>query len=50
MELGVGTELAKADTKTDYQLVLLHPNNCPLLAMHWKGEVYIDMTLLFGLR
>ena len=49
-QLGVGTELAKADIKSAYRLVPVHPDDRPLLAMQWEGMVYVDTALPFGLR
>lgn len=28
----------------------MHPDDCPLQAVEWKGKVYIDPMLSFGLR
>ena len=49
-QLGDGTELAKADIKAAYRMVPVHPDDRPLLAMQWEGEVYLYRALLFGLR
>lgn len=49
-QLGMGTELAKADIKSAYRLVPVHPDDRPLLAMQWEGMVYVDAALPFGLR
>ena len=48
-QLGIGTELAKADIKAAYRLVPVHPQDRPLLAMEWQEKVYVDTALPFGL-
>ena len=48
--LGAGTLLAKVDIESAYRLVPVHPDDRPLLAMQWKGGVYVDTMLPFGLR
>ena len=48
--LGRGTELAKADIRAAYRIVPVHPDDRPLLAMEWDGQVYVDGALPFGLR
>jgi hypothetical protein len=47
LQLGRGTELAKADTKA---IVPVHPDDHHLLAMRWQGGIYVESALLFGLR
>ena len=44
-ELGCGTEIAKADIKVAYRQVPVHPQDRPLLAMHWQDKVYVDTAL-----
>ena len=39
--------LAKVDIKQAYRNVPVHPNDRPLL---WRGQVFIDKVLPFGLR
>lgn len=50
MALGPGTLLAKIDIKSAFRLIPVHPADRHLLAMEWKGYVYIDTCLPFGLR
>ena len=46
---GKGTELAKIDVKLAYRNFPVHPEDRYLLGMEWKGRVYVDGTLPFGL-
>ena len=48
--MGRGTLLAKLDIKSAYRLVPIHPSDRPLLGMVWRGDIYVDMMLPFGLR
>ncbi len=48
--LGRGSLLAKMDIRQAYRQVSVHPDDRPLLGMLWKGKVYVDTTLPFGLR
>ena len=50
MEWGEGTELAKIDVAHAYHNITVHPADRHLLGMMWKGEVYVDTALHFGLR
>ena len=47
---GTGAQMAKIDLKEAYRMVPIHPEDRPLLGMRWKGGVFIDGTLPFGLR
>ena len=47
---GAGTLLAKIDISHAYRNVPVHPEDRQLLGMIWKGSIYIDATLPFGLR
>jgi len=38
------------DIESAYRLIPVHPNDRPLLGMIWKGKLYVDTTLPFGLR
>lgn len=49
-EMGPGTELAKIDIAHAYRNVPVHPQDRPLLAMQWQGQLFIDTVLPFGLR
>ena len=44
--LGKGGTLAKLDIKSAYHIVLAHPEDPLLLAMHWTNGIYIDKTLI----
>ena len=48
--LGLGALMAKLDIEAAYRLVPVHPDERPLLAVRWKGEVFCDTMLPFGLR
>ena len=48
--LGVGTLLAKLDVRSAYHLILVHPDDHPLLGFQWQGVQYVDGMLPFGLR
>ena len=48
--LGKGALMAKVDFESAYRLVSVHPEDRPLLAMSWQGQVYVDPMLPFGLR
>lgn len=41
---------AKDDFESVYLLVPVHPDDRVLLAMQWKGGVFVDAILLFGLQ
>ena len=43
-------ELAKVDIASAYQIMPVHQQDCPLLRMIWKGEVFVDTVLPFRLR
>ena len=48
--LGRGCLLAKIDLKEAYRAVPVHPADQRLLAVAWRGTIYIDKALPFGLR
>ena len=48
--LGPGTLLAKVDIESAYRLIPVHPQDRPLLAVRWNGQIFIDQMLPFGLR
>lgn len=48
--VGSGALLAKADIKSAYRLVPVHPEDRLLLGVEWEGLHYIDAMLPFGLR
>ena len=47
---GKGCLLAKLDLESAYRMVPVHPEDRLLLGMKWKGSVWMDTTLPFGLR
>ena len=50
LQLGPGTLLGKMDVKEAFRIVPIHPSDRLLLAIQWKGNLYIDKVLPFGLR
>ena len=42
--------LAKIDIKSAFHLLPVHPADRHLLGMKWRGNVYIDHCIPFGLR
>ena len=48
--LGRGALLAKADIKSAFRLLPVHPADRHLLGMLWNDELYIDTCLLFWVR
>lgn len=48
--LGSGTVLGKCDVKEAYRLIPIHVEDWGLLGMYWRGRLYVDMVLPFGLR
>ena len=49
-KLSPGALLAKVDIESAYSLIPVHPQDRPLQAMRWEGQLYIDPMLPFGLR
>ena len=49
-QYGKGEVMAKIDIESAYRLIPVHPIDRPLQAMEWKGQIYIDPMLPFGLR
>lgn len=49
-QLGRGALLAKIDIESAYRLIPVHPQDRPLQAVSWEGQIYIDSMLPFGLR
>ena len=47
---GQGALLAKMDIDSAYRNVPVHPADRPLLGMQWKGSIFFDTRLPFGLR
>ena len=50
LKSGRSTLLAKIDIKNAFRLLPVHPADCHLLGMKWRGYVYIDHCIPFGLR
>ena len=50
LQLGKGTMLAKINIKSAFRLLPVHSTDWYLLAMKWKGYIYIDGCIPFGLR
>jgi hypothetical protein len=50
VQRGRGTLLAKMDIRQAYRNVPIHPTDRPLLGMQWKGAIFVDAALPFGLR
>ena len=44
-KLGRGSLLAKADIEFTYQLIPVHPNDRPLLAICWGSGALVDAML-----
>ena len=50
LRLGPGTLLAKIDIQHAFRNILINPADRKYLGVSWKGSVYVDMVLPFGLR
>jgi len=50
LELGTGTQLAKLDIQNVYCIIPVHLADRRLLGMSWRGHLYVDSVLPFGLR
>ncbi|XP_065908270.1 uncharacterized protein [Dysidea avara] len=50
LKSGRNTMLAKIDSKSAFHLLPVHPADRHLLGMKWRGNVYIDHCIPFGLR
>ena len=42
--------MAKFDVEGAYRNIAVHPADCYLLGMKWRGQYYVDLALPFGLR
>ena len=49
-QLGKGALPFKMDIQSAYRLIPVHPQDRVLQGMEWKGKVYVDPRLPFGLR
>jgi len=47
---GRGCQLTKLDVEAAYRIVPVHPDDHPTLGLRWKGQVFLDTALPFGLR
>ena len=43
LNLGRGTLMAKADIKSAYHLVPVHPDDRPLLAIRWRDAIFVTI-------
>ena len=50
VQLGPGTELTEIDVKGIFCLVPVNPLDHHLLDMEWRGGIFIDICLPFGMR
>ena len=50
MKAGQGALLAKLDIKSAYRNIPIHPEDRHLLGMRWRGKLFVDTCLPFGLR
>ena len=48
-KVGQGCYLAKADIKSAFRIVPIHPDNYHLMGSIWKGQYYYDKFLAMGL-
>ena len=48
--LGRETLVAKLDIKSAFRIIPVHPADRILLGMQWRGSLYVDTVLPFGLR
>lgn len=47
---GSGALMIKVDIRNAYRVVPIHPEDRWLIGMTWRGSVYVDTALPFGLR
>ncbi len=50
LRLGQGANLAKFDVSGAFRTVHVHLDDRHLLGMQWRGHIYVDKVLPFGLR
>ena len=50
LTLGKGTQLAKLDIKSAYRVIPVFPGDRLLLGVTWKGNIFVDTVLPFGLH
>ena len=46
---GPGALMAKFDVEAAYRNIAVHPDDCFLLGMKWRGKYFVDLALPFGL-
>ena len=47
---GPSALMAKFEVESAYQNIPVHPDDCFLLGMRWRGQFYVDLLLPFGFR
>ena len=47
---GSGALMAKFDVEAAYRNIAVHPEDCYLFGMKWRGQSFMDLALPFGLR
>ena len=50
LALGAGALMVKFDVEAMYRTIPVHPEDRWLLGMLWKGKLFVDKTLPFGLQ
>ena len=50
LQLGEDCLLAGVDVEHAYRNISVQLDDRPLLAMRWRGKLYVDMVLPFGFR
>lgn len=50
VRLGTGALLAKVDIESAYRLIPVHPDDCPLQAVRWCDQNFVDPMLPFSVR
>ena len=45
LAVGRGSLLVKADIQEAYRMIPVHPQDQPLLGVHWNNFIYIDRVL-----
>lgn len=49
-QYGRGTQMAKMDIESAYQIVPVHLDDRSLLGVQWNGQIFFNTRLPFGLR
>ena len=50
VRLGTGALLAKFDVELAYRLIPVQPDDCPLQAVQWCDQIFVDPMLPFSLQ